>query len=108
MKILSSNTQIKYDLVNDKYTFIDTTPILFTKYRYTISGIFFDRCITNYVNTSQIPYLNVLFFSTPDILICKLIRFIGRYNYSPLLNLKLYAPLRLTTPEGKKIRMVIK
>ena len=101
-KVLLINTQIKYDLVNDKYTFIDTTPIIFTKYRYTISGIFYWTGITNYVNTSQIPYLNVPGFSTPDILVCKFNRFpYGRFNTTST-NLKLYAPLRLTTPEGQE------
>ncbi len=101
-KSLLSNTQIKYDFLNDKYTFVDKSVVIFTKYRYTVSGIFRWTGITDYaITTPEIPFLNVPGFNTPDILICKYNRFpYGRFNTTST-NLKLYAPLRLTTSEGQ-------
>ena len=101
-KSLLSNTQIKYDFLNDKYTFVDKSVVIFTKYRYTVSGIFKWTGITDYnITTSEIPFLNVPGFNTSDILICKYNRFpYGRFNTTST-NLKLYAPLRLTTSEGQ-------
>ena len=54
------------------------------------------------INTPiEIPFLNVPGFNTSDILICKYNRFpYGRFNTTST-NLKLYAPLRLTTSEGQ-------
>lgn len=96
---LLQDTQIKF--LNNKYTFIDTSVVVFTKYRYTITGKFKWTGITNYINTTEIPFLNVIGFSTSDILICKYNRFpYGRFNTTST-NLKLYAPLRLTTPQGQ-------
>jgi len=101
-KSLLSNTQIKYDFLNDKYTFVDKSVVIFTKYRYTVSGIFRWTGITDYnSSTPEIPFLNVPGFNTSDILICKYNRFpYGRFNTTST-NLKLYAPLLLTTPEGQ-------
>ena len=101
-KSLLVDTEINYDLVNNKYTFVDSTVVVFTKYRYTVTGVFRWTGITDYVDTTEIPYLNFPGFSTPDILVCKFNRFpYGRYN-STSTNLKLYAPLRLTTAEGQE------
>jgi hypothetical protein len=102
-KSLLSNTQIKYDFLNDKYTIVDKSVVIFTKYRYTVSGIFRWTGITDYYFNRQveIPFLNVPGFNTPDILVCKFNRFpYGRFNTTST-NLKLYAPLRLNTPEGQ-------
>ena len=96
---LLHNSRIQY--LDNKYTFIDTTPVIFSTYRYTITGVFYWMGITKYLATNAIPFLNVPGFNTPDILVCKYNRFpYGRFNTTST-NLKLYAPLRLNTPEGQ-------
>lgn len=86
----------------DKYIFNDTTPVIYSKYRYTVSGVFRWTGITDYITTTQIPSLSVPGFVTQDIIVCKYNRFpYGRYNTTST-NLKLYRPLLLNTPQGQE------
>ena len=97
---LLSNSTIKYS--NNKYTFNDTTPVIYSKYRYTVTGVFKWTGITNYITTTQIPSLQVPGFVTQDIIVCKYNRFpYGRYNTTST-NLKLYRPLLLNTAQGQE------
>ena len=96
---LLNEKSIKYSI--NKYVFNDITPVIYSKYRYTVTGIFKWTGIVNYIQTTEIPSLNVPGFVTSDILVCKNNRFpYGRYN-STSTNLKLYRPLLLRTPQGQ-------
>ena len=98
--VLLNEERIKYSI--DKYVFNDITPVIYSKYRYSVSGVFKWTGIVNYIQTTEIPSLNVTGFVTNDILVCKNNRFpYGRYN-STSTNLKLYRPLLLNTPQGQE------
>ena len=83
--------------INNEYVFQDTNIRVYDKYRYTINGKYEWFGIRDIISNSEIPTLNVPGFTTEDIFVCKFNRFpYGRFNTTST-NLKLYAPLLMST-----------
>ena len=87
---------------NNKYQWIDNNITIYDKYRYVVTGKFKWTGITSRLGaTSEIPYLLIDGFTTPDVFVCKHNRFpYGRYNTTST-NLKLFRPLLLTSESGQ-------
>lgn len=94
------STVIHNDIVsfiNNEYVFRDTNVRVYDKYRYTVNGKYEWFGIRDIISNSEIPTLNVPGFTTEDIFVCKFNRFpYGRFNTTST-NLKLYAPLLMST-----------
>ena len=86
---------------NNDYTFTDIKVRIYDKFKYTVSGRFKWTGIQNLQANSEIPFINVKGFTTPECFACKFNRFpFGRYNTTST-NLKLFRPLLINTPQGQ-------
>ena len=86
---------------NNDYTFTDINVRIYDKFKYTITGRFKWTGIQNLQANSEIPFINVEGFNTPECFVCKFNRFpYGRYNTTST-NLKLFRPLLINTAQGQ-------
>jgi len=97
-EVVLNNEQLNLNGKNE-YEFVDSSAIIYEKFKYSVTGKF--KWTFKVQNISQYLELDINGFITDTCFVCKNNRFpFGRFNTTST-NLKLFAPLRLNTPEGQ-------